>query len=646
MKKILAFILAALTVFSTVGFAAPTVEVTENSEETAQFEETAAQLSEEETADYYSALYGIKDWFYDASSDANAETEDGVAYITVADTKYYRNRKNEVSTDRIYTFIEKVNPTENESVMLRKDWSTAIDASLFTAPEGKNAYTVNANSWTEYKFVFRPDEANAETINIDSAMPNTYHGSKNYKLAYNGLYYKPAAEAEAKVESRNGNVVTVSYPGGVESEAAKALSTYYEEYFGGKVKAVSVGETEITLTLSDANIENVVIPALVNADKTATYNEVDLTFSVDRFALYGIKDWFYDASSDANAETEDGVAYITVADTKYYRNRKNEVSTDRIYTFIEKVNPTENESVMLRKDWSTAIDASLFTAPEGKNAYTVNANSWTEYKFVFRPDEANAETINIDSAMPNTYHGSKNYKLAYNGLYYKPAAEATTPVVTVISKTSVTVEYPDGIYAETAKALETYYKEYFGGNAEMLEINNNTVSLTLASGATEFEIPSLVSMDGTKTSAAVTISADIFPTTIDEIDYSDTHSGIRFKASVTMEQKGQAVEYGWIVARKVTIGDRELTFKLDNSTGKTFVSAIAFGKTTDNKVIDKWLINDGSAIVFSGVVTKIPKGMENDIIVARPYIKYVNEAVFYGDVITSTLADVMPTQGE
>lgn len=33
MKKILAFILAALTVFSTVGFAAPTVEVTENSEE-------------------------------------------------------------------------------------------------------------------------------------------------------------------------------------------------------------------------------------------------------------------------------------------------------------------------------------------------------------------------------------------------------------------------------------------------------------------------------------------------------------------------------------------------------------------------------------------------------------------------------------
>lgn len=36
MKKILAFILAALTVFSTVGYAAPTAEVTETGEEIAE----------------------------------------------------------------------------------------------------------------------------------------------------------------------------------------------------------------------------------------------------------------------------------------------------------------------------------------------------------------------------------------------------------------------------------------------------------------------------------------------------------------------------------------------------------------------------------------------------------------------------------
>ncbi len=638
MKKILAFILAALTVFSTVGFAAPTVEVTENSEETAQFEETAAQLSEEETADYYSALYGIKDWFYDASSDANAETEEdsGVKYISVNASSRRGTRTTELSTGRIYTYIEKFKSTDSDEIKLRVNSGAFMDDGCFL--NKKNGIKFNANVWNEYINSFKLTESEKAKI-TELTYPDAFHNKRPFSLAYNGLYYKPAAEAEAKVESRNGNVVTVSYPGGVESEAAKALSTYYEEYFGGKVKAVSVGETEITLTLSDANIENVVIPALVNADKTATYNEVDLTFSVDRFALYGIKDWFYDASSDANAETEEdsGVKYISVNASSRRGTRTTELSTGRIYTYIEKFKSTDSDEIKLRVNSGAFMDDGCFL--NKKNGIKFNANVWNEYINSFELTESEKAKI-TEKIYPDAFHGKNPFSLAYNGLYYKPAAEAATPVVTVISKTSVTVEYPDGIYAETAKALETYYKEYFGGNAEMLEINNNTVSLTLASGATEFEIPSLVSMDGTKTSAAVTISADIFPTTIDEVDYSDRHSGIRFKASVTAEQKGRAVEYGWIVARKKTLGDRELTFALDNSNGKTFVSAIAFGKTTDNKVIDKWLTNDGSTIVFSGVVTNIPKGMEDDIIVARPYIKYTESDVFYGTAKESALSAV------
>lgn len=70
MKKILAFILAALTVFSTVGYAAPTAEVTETGEEIAEtgaFEVSSgdkAVLSEEEI-DYNAPFYGVKVFFED-----------------------------------------------------------------------------------------------------------------------------------------------------------------------------------------------------------------------------------------------------------------------------------------------------------------------------------------------------------------------------------------------------------------------------------------------------------------------------------------------------------------------------------------------------------------------------------------------------
>ena len=58
-------------------------------------------------------------------------------------------------------------------------------------------------------------------------------------------------------------------------------------------------------------------------------------------------------------------------------------------------------------------------------------------------------------------------------------------------------------------------------------------------------------------------------------------------------------------------------------------------------MIDKFISNTDD-IVFTGVVTGIPEGMEDDVIVARPYIKYTESGdVFYGAAKESTLNAVI-----
>lgn len=235
------------------------------------------------------------------------------------------------------------------------------------------------------------------------------------------------------------------------------------------------------------------------------------------------------------------------------------------------------------------------------------------------------------------------------GLYAKPAAPTLSYTVDVDLPT-ITIGVPEGVEPSAKAAIEAAPEKYFGTVGEFITnaaVSDTEIVLTvkLTEAAKEklvtLSLPSLVSADGKTTSAAVTIVTDLDPKTADEIDYSKVHSGIRFKASVTAKQRGQAVEYGWIVTRKTVLGDNELTFKLDNGTRKTFVSAIAFGKTSDGKVIDKFISNTDD-IVFTGVVTGIPEGMEDDVIVARPYIKYTESGdVFYGAAKESTLNAVI-----
>lgn len=189
-----------------------------------------------------------------------------------------------------------------------------------------------------------------------------------------------------------------------------------------------------------------------------------------------------------------------------------------------------------------------------------------------------------------------------------------------------------------AKALTTCFKTVFGGDVTALTIDENTVNLTFADGVRSIEMPEIVNSARSATYPAITVCT-AKPETSEDVNYSEIYSGIRFQASVTAVQRGKAAEYGWIVARKTVLAGRELTFALDNSTGKTYVYAVSYG-TVDGNHVDKFISNTDD-IVYTGIVTGIPQEHTGDILVARPYIKYNgNNTVYYGNAREASVDQV------
>ena len=183
MKKILAFILAALTVFSTVGYAAPTAEVTETGEEIAEtgaYEVSSgdkAVLSEEEI-DYNAPFYGVKVFFEDFE---NGYT-DGESIIgkTTADGKatWALNGNNKISA-----LAETDETTGNHYVRLvipsgYVQDQTGLAAVLTTPAEGK--------SFTLYSDQF---------VSNDNASDYTYMGH---------IFYGPTGRANQTYNNKIG----------------------------------------------------------------------------------------------------------------------------------------------------------------------------------------------------------------------------------------------------------------------------------------------------------------------------------------------------------------------------------------------------------------------------------------------------------
>ena len=135
-----------------------------------------------------------------------------------------------------------------------------------------------------------------------------------------------------------------------------------------------------------------------------------------------------------------------------------------------------------------------------------------------------------------------------------------------------------------------------------------------------------------------------------DVDGENVVSSIRFKGFVSASNQSKANEYGFIATRKTfldTLG-AELTFGLKHEGKDMYAYGAAYaldenGEEIVNKSIGS---DDDGNIIFAAVLTGISNDnadQVNEILVARPYIKYVNgdkEYVFYGETAENSLVGV------
>jgi len=107
--------------------------------------------------------------------------------------------------------------------------------------------------------------------------------------------------------------------------------------------------------------------------------------------------------------------------------------------------------------------------------------------------------------------------------------------------------------------------------------------------------------------------------------------GLRFRASAMYEVwDNEKTEIGFIIAKKTALGDTELKF----GCGVPTVYGVA--KLGDFERIYDF---DDTSVHFTGVLTGIPSGQEDCVLVGRPYVK-LDGVYYYGDPIERSVLEV------
>lgn len=275
-----------------------TVPALVNASKTATYPETKIELP-----DYYAPLYGLRNYLWNAGNKSVENTDieknpdyfksysfnrsaEGFDYISLVTGAYQyphslkrlRDTSLPYDTAHTYTYITKSRFSGVTSCMLRRVDESAN--SYNKVDIGKKP----DNTWNEIKFEDYTIEAGHT---IQPAQPDLYVGSSVYSagkgitadVAYIGLYYRPKATSSDYTTKFSGNTVTVTYANGIDKDTAEALETYYGKYFGGNVTALTVSGNDVVMTLKDG-VTEVTVPKLVNADGSATYDEVIVNTAV------------------------------------------------------------------------------------------------------------------------------------------------------------------------------------------------------------------------------------------------------------------------------------------------------------------------------------------------------------------------------
>ena len=594
-----------------------------------------------------------------------------------------------------YTFPEKANYTLVADVRVA-DATTLSSVSALKLQARYNANTnksytatVPKSTWTSVKAVFSaPYEVNGTSYTaldrVTFSIERTASDASSNGLDIDNmkLYYKPADSAGDYTVDVSFPTVTINAPTGVEKSAALAIEQKPQSYFGAagnfiKSAVFSDDYKTLTLTLNEnagSQTLTLSVPALVNADKSAVYNakSVELDTADINTLKYGAKIFSENFDSYTQSGQVQGLIGIddigllwTSSNAKInlvndsdghaqfarlgiggtYANMQGRLSGDKLnlpeaatYTLISDQRAAKGATTgRIKHQFSYVWGKTMVTGAVDNGStdwFTMKSTFTTPYEGYSVPDRIVFQLEN--AAYAENYAWYVDYDNIF--LYCKPSAKDENVSFEITGINTAAVTYADGIDADTAKALTACFKSVFGTDVTALTIEQNTVNLTFADGVRSIEMPEIVNSARSATYPEVTVCT-AKPETSETINYSEIHSGIRFQASVTAVQRGKAAEYSWIVARKTVLDGRELTFGLDNSTGKTYVYAVSYG-TVDGKLVDKFISNTDD-IVYSGIVTGIPKEHTGDILVARPYIKYSgSDTVYYGTAREASLDQV------
>ena len=175
----------------------------------------------------------------------------------------------------------------------------------------------------------------------------------------------------------------------------------------------------------------------------------------------------------------------------------------------------------------------------------------------------------------------------------------------------------------------------------MARVENNTKmilsDLVLADGSA-FE-----SIDVMKVTEVKAVWQSLAPTS-----YSDSSirtndpAGIRFRASVTTEQKAKAQEYGFIVTLERNLGELDATaFTLELDVKKAV--GINYGYDPDiKKNVDRIFEIDGDNILFTAAIYGIPEteAAYREKMVVRPYLKDADGECYYGAPVVRSVLEV------
>lgn len=725
MKKLLCMILAAMTVMSANVFAAPSAEVTERADENVYGTETvlpdaqtAARLNDE-SIDYNAPLYGVKSFCEDYERfEANAdlpgwkliENDDDAnkphvlyGFAGVSEKKIYGNDANkyaQITTSGSWPALTFDTYTDYFNVMTAGTQVTVLTDMMMTSEEfpklSYNRHGVNyssagfqdynktdgakADEWfTQVTTVTVPENDSVKGFRIAPVLT----GAATICFDNIAVYYKPAASADYDAVL-DYPTLTVSASGGIETEAAKALCDSPARYFGNAVSACAINGETMTLTLNvNSDAAEVVIPSLVNADKSAAYNEktVEIPSADYKALLYGVKSFCEDYErfsadyemKDSDWKINDNVwhAYsgfsarkilagengkylaFTFSGTSQFPLITYASNNDHFAPMTAGTQITMLSDIMMPSDTFANMNFVQHIAQyaaAGQTSYTSKApddqvsDKWFTQVTTFTvPDGDSVSQFKFCPWLKE--NGTQTIYFDNLAVYYKPAA-TLEPTVS-ISGNTVTAVYSDAIESEAAKALSLYYKNYFGDAVSALSVSGDskTVTITLSDGTSKITLPVLVNAAKTASYAEVTADLNAYnPVSVDEkeVRLTSDNSGLRFKAYVLNENIPVYTEFGYVVALEQTLQNAGLSasdLKIGMENVKYLQKAAYKSDGSANYIYNKNYL-DSTATLFTGVLTGIPAGKYHLNLVARPYALKSDGTYVYGESMVGNVREV------